>query len=199
MTVRLAAIVIGAQAVGFVVLGTLAWQASGRDVAAMLTFDAIQFASGLAIAAVLIALAAGFQRLLPDLAHRLLVDQARAYPFLEKPLGWPMLIWFSLCAGVGEEIAFRAGAQTWLTDQLGTKPGVAIATALFAAIHLSRPPIMLIQFLIGLALSVPFASSGSLLAVILGHTLYDIWALRNLQHHVARDQVASEQVKIPPG
>jgi len=183
--VRGAAALIGVQAVGLAVIGGAVWQAGGRPLSAM------QVLLGLCIAAVLVAAAAGLQALAPDLSHRLLIDQARAYPFLQEPLGWKALLWFSLCAGIGEEIAFRAGAQTWLSDQLGTLPGVILATAGFAAIHLSRPPIMLIQFVIGLAIALPFAWSGSLLAAIVGHTLYDIWALANLQKHVARHRIES--------
>lgn len=189
--VRGAAALIGVQAVGLAFIGGAVWQASGRPLSTMISVDAAQVVLGLCIAAVLVAAAAGLQALAADLSHRLLIDQARAYPFLQEPLGWKALLWFSLCAGIGEEIAFRAGAQTWLSDQLGTLPGVILATAGFAAIHLSRPPIMLIQFVIGLAIALPFAWSGSLLAAIVGHMLYDIWALANLQKHVARHRIES--------
>jgi len=189
--VRGAAALIGVQAAGMAIIGIAIWQASGRPVAAIVSLDAWQLVLGLGLAALLVTTAAGFQALAPDLSHRLLVEQARAYPFLQEPLGWKAIAWFSLCAGIGEEIAFRAGAQTWLVDRLGTVPGIMAATAAFAAIHLSKPPIMLIQFVIGLLIAVPFAWSGSLLAAIVGHTLYDIWALANLQKHVARHRIES--------
>ncbi len=191
--VRAAATLMGVQAIGLAGIGVAIWQASGRPLAAIISFDAWQLALGLAIAALLVAAASAFQALAPKLSHRLLIEQARAYPFLQKPLGWQALAWFSLCAGIGEEIAFRAGAQTWLVDRLGTGPGVIMATAAFAAIHLSKPPIMAIQFAIGLLIATPFVWSGSLLAVIMGHTLYDIWALANMQKHVARHTIESAE------
>lgn len=189
--VRAAAALIGIQAAGMATIGIAIWQASGRPVADIVSVDALQIVWGLGIAGLLVAAAAGLQALAPELSHRLLVEQARAYPFLQEPLGWKAIAWFSLCAGIGEEVAFRAGAQTWLVDRLGTAPGVLLATAAFSAIHLSKPPIMLIQFVIGLLIAVPFALSGSLLAAIVGHTLYDIWALANLQKHVARHRIES--------
>ncbi len=136
---------------------------------------------GLLLAGVLTAIGVAAFKGWPDRTDWLIRAQAPGFAFVKKPMGMTAIVWISVCAGVGEELLFRAGLQTLLADHLGTVAAIAISSALFAVLHLAKPLVGLLLFAIGVALGVVYAATGSLLAVAIGHAIYDIFALSYVQ------------------
>ena len=125
--------------------------------------------------------------------------QAETYAFLGPKLGMPAIVFISLCAGVGEEALFRGGLQTFLGDYLGAPLAIVLSSAVFAAIHLGKPVITLLLLVVGLIFGTVFWLTGSLLAVTIGHALYDIWALRYLHCEFLRLGLVGEPAPLANG
>ena len=64
--------------------------------------------------------------------------------------------------------------------------GILIASALFAVVHLSKPPIMGIIFAIGLLFGTIYYATGSLVLVMIAHAVYDVFALHYLMKEMRR-------------
>lgn len=186
MTLGKAMVLLGFQAIGMIAIGKLLWGWSGRGVADFVTASGAQVLGGCALALVLIALALALFRAFPRYCETLVRMQAETYAFLGPKLGWPAIGFISLCAGVGEEALFRGGLQTFLGGHAGAPLAIAISAALFAAIHLGKPAITALLFAVGAIFGVVYWLTGSLLIVMIGHTLYDIWALRYLHREFVR-------------
>lgn len=161
------------------------WYWSGRPVGALIAFAPIGIAWGLVFAATLIGAAAVLFRGFPKASDYLVRLQADTYRML-GPLGWPAIVTISLCAGISEEVALRAGLQTLLGDHLGPVAAIAIASAVFAALHMAKPLITALLFVIGVIFGMVYWATGSLLTVVIAHVLYDIWALRFLNQEMQR-------------
>ena len=76
---------------------------------------------------------------------------------------------------------FRAGLQTLLGDYVGTVAAILVSSAIFAVVHMAKPVVASIIFVIGVLFGVVYVETGSLLTVMLAHAIYDIFALWYLQ------------------
>lgn len=162
------------------------WRLSGRDLGRFISFSWTEVVLGLGFASVLILSAAALFHGFPKTSERLVRMQSETYRFLGPNLGWPSFVLISLVAGISEEAALRAGLQTLLSDHLGSLAAIAVSSAIFAALHLAKPIITALLFAIGVLFGVVYWQTGSLLAVMIAHVLYDIWALRYLNREMHR-------------
>lgn len=194
-----ALVLLGFQAIGMIALGQWLWSLSGREKAGFVSVSMTEVLQGLALGAALIALAFAMFRGLPRIAEALVRMQAETYAFLGPKLGMPAIVFISLCAGVGEEALFRGGLQTFLGDYLGAPLAIVLSSAVFAAIHLGKPVITLLLLVVGLIFGTGFWLTGSLLAVMIGHALYDIWALRYLHCEFLRLGLVGEPAPLANG
>ena len=168
---------LAVQATLFTLLGIYLWYESGRPLAEFVEVDGRAIMLGMALGGIMIALAYCVFKGLPTVGERLIRMQAKTYAFLGDRLSLPMIVLISIGAGIGEEALFRGGLQTLLTDYIGPLGAITVASAVFAAIHLSKPPIMALIFAIGVLFGVVYWATGSLLIVMIAHTVYDIFAL----------------------
>lgn len=175
-----------AQCAVMMALGLALWWWSGRRTSAFIAFSLDELAKGVTLGVALILLAFALWKVFPRTGEKLIRMQADQYAFLLPHVSWPVIVAVSLCAGFGEEALFRAGLQTLLGDQVGTPAAIALSAALFAVIHLGKPVITLLIFLIGCLFGVVYWQTGSLLVVAVGHTVYDVWALRYLHGELLR-------------
>lgn len=83
----------------------------------------------------------------------------------------------AVLAGVGEELLFRGVLQEGLTRPLGTAAGLAMASALFGAVHWITSAYALIAAGMGLYLGGLYLWTGNLLVPMIAHALYDFIAL----------------------
>jgi uncharacterized protein len=176
-------------------LGLLLWHWSGRDAAAFVTISASQVLYGVALGLALIALAFALFRGFPAVSEKLVRMQAETYAFLGPRLGMPAIVFISLCAGVGEEALFRGGMQTLLGDRVGAPGAIALSSAVFAAIHLGKPVITALLFVVGVIFGAAYWLTESLLAVMIGHALYDVWALRYLHREFVRLGLVGDEAR----
>lgn len=173
------------QGIAFTALGLALWWSTGRAIDEWITFTPYDIVVGLASTAGLIALAL-LGIFFPRISEYLIRMQRETYGWLTKFNSWRVIIVISFFAGTWEEALFRGGVQVWLTDFIGAPFAILIASAIFAAVHFSKPVIGFIQFLIGCLFGVIYWQTGSLLGVMLAHFLYDIFALWYLLREMAR-------------
>ncbi len=179
----------GFQAACFTIIGLTLYQFSGRDLATFLSVAPWEIALGAALAGALIALGAALSRLFPDYADWLIRSQAGNYPFLKQRLSLAAITFISFCAGLGEEALFRGGVQLLLGDYLPVSLAILIASLMFALIHFAQPVISALILVIGTIFGVVYWYTGSLTAVIIGHAVYDVYALWALQEGMHRLRV----------
>ncbi len=177
---------LGAQAFLFVAIGLALWTVSGRQFFDFLAFSIEDVGLGIALGIGLITIAALFFHRLPSVSEKLVRLQARNFAFLEKRLSMPTIVFMSLCAGVGEEALFRGGLQTLLSDYTPIPLAIFVASFAFMLIHFAKPLIALIILLIGSFFGLAYWWTGSLLAVMLGHAIYDVYAFWHLQREMHR-------------
>ena len=173
------------QGIAFTGLGLAIWWASGRALEDWVSFTLQDVLIGLASTAGLVSLAL-FGFFFPRISEYLIRMQRETYGWLTKFNSWRAIIVISFFAGTWEEALFRGGIQVWLTDFIGAPLAILVASAIFAAVHLSKPIIGFIQFLIGCLFGVIYWQTGSLLGVMLAHFLYDIFALWYLLREMTR-------------
>jgi uncharacterized protein len=147
----------------------------------------IQTAWGIAIGLLLMGPAVVLIKRVPqfDSFHRQLTDLlSRADLRGFNPL------WFSICAGIGEEMLFRGALQPllglWLTSLIFTV--LHYRTGAFRAMNRKKAVYALAVFFISLLLGTVFDQIG-LVAAIVTHTVADIVALTTLR--TARRQTAN--------
>lgn len=170
----------------FAGLGLLAWYWSGRPLDAMVELSGSGIATGVALGVALAGIALAIFQAFPRLGDRLVELQIDTYRFLGRDLRWTAIIVIALAAGFGEEMLLRGGLQTLLGDHVGPVLAILIASAVFAAIHLAKPVITALLFVIGILFGTVYALTGSLIAVMIAHALYDVWALRYLHNEFVR-------------
>jgi hypothetical protein len=180
-----------------VALGVGLWHLSGRGLALFLVPSIEGALQGIAFGAALILVARTLFTRFPELAEKLIRLQADTYRFLGPRLPMWAIVIISLGAGIGEEALFRAGLQVWLGDHIGVPAAIAVASGVFAAFHLGKPLITALLFVIGAMFGLVYWFSDSLLAVMIGHVLYDIWALRWLHREFLRLGVFDEREPEP--
>ncbi|MDJ0977673.1 MAG: type II CAAX endopeptidase family protein [Erythrobacter sp.] len=172
---------IGLQALSFTAIGLALWVLADRKRLDFVTLSGAEALSGLVLAAVLIAISVVLAKAFPRYAEWLIRTQARNYGFLRHRISIGAIVFISLCAGIGEEALFRGGLQTVLGDWLPMPVALTLASALFAAIHFAKPLNSALIFVIGCLFGLVYWRTGSLLTVMIGHAVYDIYALWALQ------------------
>ncbi len=177
---------IGAQAFLFCALGAGIWAVSGREITEFVSVSVYEVAVGVGLGLALIAVAHVIFRGFPDLSEKLVRMQARNFAFLEKRLPMTMIIFISICAGVGEEALFRAGLMTILSDYTPFWVALVASSAVFTVIHFAKPLIASLIFIIGATFGLIYWWTGSLLIVMIGHAVYDVYALWYLQSEMHR-------------
>lgn len=188
---------IGVQALSFVTIGAALWTLADRPLGTFVTTSLIETCQGLLLALALIAVFGALGRAFPRYAEWLVRSQARQYPFLKNRISITAIIFISLCAGIGEEALFRGGIQTVLGDYLPIPLALALAAALFALIHFAQPVISALIFVIGCLFGAVYWHTGSLLTVMIGHAVYDIYALWAVQETMHRLGVFDNPAQTP--
>lgn len=82
-----------------------------------------------------------------------------------KTFSWPQAIILSVAAGVCEELLFRGALQPLI--------GIWFSSALFAVVHAYGKLYLFISFLASLGLGYIYIITGSLVAPIIAHAIYD--------------------------
>lgn len=178
--------VLAIQAGVFTAIGAFLWHWSGRPLGGFIDLDWRSALQGAAFGLAMIGLVATAFRLRPDFLEWTARLQARVGEVLGRTISLPVAVWISLCAGIGEEALFRGGLMPLATDTIGA-PLAMVATSLaFALFHMAKPPIAAMLFAIGLVFAAVFWFTGSLMTVIVGHVVYDIWAIIALHRELAR-------------
>ncbi|MEL6487596.1 MAG: type II CAAX endopeptidase family protein [Pseudomonadota bacterium] len=172
---------IGLQTSAFTLAGWFLWRLAREADADFVTFALWEIGYGLALAGALILASAALAYWSPKLMENLVRAQASTYPFLKDKLRVGPIVFLSLCAGIGEEALFRGGLQTLFGNAMPTALAVILASTLFAAIHFAKPLISALIFAIGCLFGSIYWATGSLLTVMIGHAVYDIYAIWALQ------------------
>jgi membrane protease YdiL (CAAX protease family) len=180
------------QAVSFTLIGWAIWFMIGNDISTFVTVDARQIGMGIGLAIVMSLLIGSVFFLSPRLNEYLVRAQAKNFAFLKNGLSMPAIILISICAGVGEEALFRGGIQTLAAEYVSMPLAIIISSLLFTLIHLAKPAIALIIMVIGSLFGVIYWVTGSLLIVMIAHTLYDVFAIWYLQRELKRLGVFDE-------
>lgn len=183
---------IGIQAFAFTAIGGAIWVTSGRGRDGFVSLAPWETGYGIALALALIALSGGLAWAFPGYARWLVRTQARNYSFLKHRIGIGAIVFISICAGLGEEALFRGGLQTLLGDYLPAPLAIVLAAALFALIHFAKPLNSALIFAIGCLFGGVYWATGSLLTVIVAHTVYDVYALWALQQALHRMGIFDE-------
>jgi len=106
------------------------------------------------------------------------VDELLVPLFFGAP--WYTLLLISVLAGFGEEFLFRGVFQPGLTAWVGLPLALLITSTLFGLAHLITPTYAVLAGLIGFYFGLIAAVTGSLLAPVTSHALYDCVALTYL-------------------
>lgn len=186
ITPQAAIALLAMQGALFTAAGLGLWHLSGRPLDDFVSFSLVEVAMGAGFGLALILVAAAVFRGFPRVSEQLIRLQSDTYRFLGPNLGWPAIMLISLVAGISEEASLRAGLQTLLGDHVGPGAAIALASALFAALHMAKPVITALLLVIGAVFGVVYWQTGSLLTVMIAHVLYDIWALRYLNREMHR-------------
>ena len=189
--------VIGAQCALFTAIGLGLWVWAGEATSEFVSVDMRQIGIGLAIAAGMIAAGYVMFRAFPRFGEKLVRDQVPQFPFLENKLGWLPILFISACAGIGEEALFRGGMLTFASDYVPVWVALIATSVLFALVHLAKPVVATLIAAIGLIFGVAYLATGSLLAVMIGHAVYDVWALWFIQEEMHRLRVFDEPLTEP--
>jgi uncharacterized protein len=177
---------LGLQALLFVAAGAAMWRFAGRELPAFVGFNWPAVAQGVAFGVALIAVAAALFKLFPKVLEHTTHLQSKMKDLFAGESDWKLFLWIALCAGVGEEALFRGGLQTLLGSWMAPAPAIFLSSLAFALFHLAKPLIAALIFLIGLVFGLVYWWTGSLLTVMIGHAVYDVWALRMLHRELKR-------------
>lgn len=93
-------------------------------------------------------------------------------------------LFLGFAAGVGEELLFRGLLQDGLVALLGTTPGILMGAVIFGLLHAVTPFYALYAALLGGFLGFLYHLSGSLIAPIIAHSLYDAFGLMLLRRRL---------------
>lgn len=193
MAERAPAVPLGKLAVGlalqafvFTAAGAAIWYASGRELRRLVDWTWQGALGGALFGLALIAVAAAGFRLFPTFLEKTSHLQSKMAPLFTARADWRAFVFIALCAGISEEAFFRAGLQTWLGDRMDPFWAILLSAGGFALIHMAKPMISALIFLIGIVFGAVYWWTGSLLTVMLAHAIYDVWALRVLHGELQR-------------
>lgn len=175
-----------AQAAVFTGVGLALWAYAGRAPADFVVFEWRAVLEGLAMAAGLVAVAKLLFEGFPRLGDHLVRLQAGLFALLGRTPTLPVIVAISLTAGIGEEALFRGGVQTLAQGYVGPPVAIAIGSVAFAVFHLAKPLITALLLAVGCLFGLGYWLTDSLLAVMIGHAVYDVWALRYLHRALDR-------------
>lgn len=170
----------------FVGAGAAMWVYSGRELNKFIDFGWQPLLQGVAFGGLLIAVAATVFRLFPAFLEYSTRLQSKMSALFSGSSGYRFYVGIALSAGIGEEAVFRGGLMTLLQDGLGPPAAIVLSSLAFALFHLAKPVIGAIILLIGIVFGVVYWWTGSLLTAMVGHAIYDVWALRTLHHEMTR-------------
>jgi CAAX protease family protein len=109
----------------------------------------------------------------------------RIAPLFRSASVWQLAM-ISAVAGLGEEMLFRGWLQTWIGDVVGPPygpvVGLLLASSAFAACHALSRAYAVVVLLVGLYLGLLMMVTGSVLAPVVAHSLYDFVALLWIRH-----------------
>ena len=177
---RKIAAALTAQALVFVVAGAAMWVFAGNDLAEFVDLGWLPVGQGVLLGLALIAVVGATFRAFPRfLEHTVHLQSKMAVLFSERT-GWREYVIIALCAGIGEEAIFRGGLMTLLDGYTGPAAAIFLSSLVFALFHLAKPLIGVIILVVGVIMGLVYWWTGSLLTVMIGHALYDVWALRRL-------------------
>ncbi|MGX7952700.1 CPBP family intramembrane glutamic endopeptidase [Tsuneonella sp. HG249] len=180
------AVGLGLQTALFVAAGALMWHYSGREHSDFIDFGWRPVAGGLSFGLLMIALAAiAFRQWPAFLEHTAHLQSHLAVLFAERADS-RLYVWIALCAGLGEEALFRGGIMTLVQDSAGPVFAIVASALIFALFHLAKPQVGALIFMIGLMFGAVYWWTGSLLTAIIGHAVYDVWALHVLRSELLR-------------
>ena len=169
-----------AQALVFVVAGAAMWVFAGNDLAEFVDLGWLPVGQGVLLGLALIAVVGATFKAFPRfLEHTVHLQSKMAVLFSERT-GWREYVIIALCAGIGEEAIFRGGLMTLLDGYTGPAAAIFLSSLVFALFHLAKPLIGAIILAVGVITGLVYWWTGSLLTVMIGHALYDVWALRRL-------------------
>ena len=177
---RKIAAALTAQALVFVVAGAAMWVFAGNDLAEFVDLGWLPVGQGVLLGLALIAVVGATFKSFPRfLEHTVHLQSKMAVLFSERT-GWREYVVIALCAGIGEEAIFRGGLMTLLDGYTGPAAAIFLSSLVFALFHLAKPLIGAIILVVGVIMGLVYWWTGSLLTVMIGHALYDVWALRRL-------------------
>lgn len=188
---------LGIQTAIFVSLGYGLWTISGRDSSTFVNVSWREISLGLAIGSGLIAAMEALFRGFPEWGEKIVRLQVHQLTVFGYPLSPAAIVFIAACAGMGEEALFRAGLQPLATDHLPAVLAVVLASIPFTLVHASKPLVAVAQFVIGCLLGSAFFYTGSLLSVMIGHAVYDVFALWRLQREIQRLDLIDPTVEDP--
>lgn len=185
------------QAAFFFFAGLGMWAWTERELLAFVTFQTSELVLGLLIAGGMIAFGYVLFRAFPRFGEKLVRDQVRQFAFLKNPMPPLAIVLIAAGAGIGEEALFRGGILT-LLDHYGPFPvALLVSSGVFTVIHFAKPAVAALIFAIGVFFGLTYWTSGSLLAVMIGHWVYDIWALWFIQKEMHRLDVFDDGSTAP--
>ena len=181
-------LLIGQQVV-FFALGAVVGVMGGYWTASLFLPTPAALATGVGLA---LALVAAF-RLLPHLAPRSAAafDATLIALWQRLALNWSpfTVVVLAVTAGVGEEALFRT-LQLWAGSYLPAWLVIPAVALLFGAAHAASRLYFVAATLFGLLFAVVFHLGGSLLALMLAHAGYDLWAIERLRRLLTESRAA---------
>jgi membrane protease YdiL (CAAX protease family) len=114
---------------------------------------------------------------------------------------WPLLVFISVSAGIGEEALFRGALQVWSAGWIGLIPAIVGSALVFGLMHPFSWVYIGMAAVVGAWWGVVMVASGQLAAAMIAHALHDIvamFALRwRLDEHLA-PRWARSWLGLPP-
>jgi uncharacterized protein len=168
--------------------GLAIWWGEGRPISSFVTLRWGDLVAGGAAAAAMIGAMQSLLLLFPHFRawasdqQRFLFAGGRAYSATQ-------IILISLAAGVGEEALFRGGLQIWVMHYLTPSTAILVVSIVFAAIHIGRWALRAFVFAYSIGFGLLYHLTGSLLACMLAHFLFDIWAISVVQRELKQQGV----------
>ncbi len=179
------ALILLLQGLLFLAIGLVIFSASGGAPAYFIRWEWSDVAAGLLLTAAMVGSMQGMLWAFPGLLgwaaekQRFLFSGGRPFRL------WQIII-ISLSAGIGEEALFRGGLQTGLSLYMPAWGAILLSSLLFTLVHLGSPGISAFLFAYSLAFGAVYQLTGSLLAVMLAHALFDVWAIHVVQRELVR-------------